>query len=434
MFKLIFKNLWARRRRNAWIVIELVLITIVAWVVLDPAMVTGYYFTLDPGYDIERLVSIHIAEIPEGGRGYDAANSGRENNMENVRRLLDRVRTDSRVEAATIGMSEGFESHNSNVNSFPNVSADGVYFHVKFLPNTDFFKTFGIKGLDGEIFKEPAVSGNDIIISRSVAQVMHPGVANPVGHYLNEMTDSTYNWDRNKLIAGVVEDALYRSTMGRSPIVYRYEKDRKIKDISQVKLVLRLKSGVNPNRFIEEYSPVIANELKAGNVYAHSPELYTDIRDNMARDSHNKYVISLALAAFFFVNLCLGIIGTFYLQTRTRSRDTGIMRSFGATPRKILLEIMSEGWIMTTISWILGCGIYYMYVRKIGLAKPEGTGWGESETIKEVMPQWIDFFWTHFSVVSLFIYVVLMITVSIGIYIPARRISSANPVDALKDE
>lgn len=169
-------------------------------------------------------------------------------------------------------------------------------------------------------------------------------------------------------------------------------------------------------------------------MYAHSPELYTDIRDNMARDSHNKYVISLALAAFFFVNLCLGIIGTFYLQTRTRSRDTGIMRSFGATPRKILLEIMSEGWIMTTISWILGCGIYYMYVRKIGLAKPEGTGWGESETIKEVMPQWIDFFWTHFSVVSLFIYAVLMITVSIGIYIPARRISRANPVDALKDE
>ena len=55
MIKLIFKNLWARRRRNAWVLIELILITIVAWVVLDPAIVSGYYFSLDSGYDVDRL-------------------------------------------------------------------------------------------------------------------------------------------------------------------------------------------------------------------------------------------------------------------------------------------------------------------------------------------------------------------------------------------
>lgn len=74
MLKLILKSLWARRRRNVWIILELILITIVAWVVLDPAIVTGYNLSLQPGYDIDRLVSISLSEIPEKvGTGCEAS-------------------------------------------------------------------------------------------------------------------------------------------------------------------------------------------------------------------------------------------------------------------------------------------------------------------------------------------------------------------------
>ena len=314
-------------------------------------------------------------------------------------------------------------------------STDGCYVVVKFFRNTDFFKTFGIKDLDGNNFVEPPLSGNDIIISKSVARIMHPGI-NPVGHYLNESSNTAshrYEWDRNKLIAGVTDDAIYRSTMGRSPIVYKYEKDSKIRSANSVSLALRLKPGVNPDRFIVEYSEMISKSLRSGNIYAHSPISYTDIKDNMSRIERNKYIISLALVSFFFINLCLGIIGTFYLQTRTRSRDTGIMRSFGATPGSILREIISEGWIMTTLSCVIGCGLYYLYIRKEGLFEPDSM-WGHSDTIITAMPHWHDSFWMHFGIISAIIYVALMITVSIGIYFPAWRISHANPVDALKDE
>lgn len=434
MLKLIFKNLWACRRRNIWVVIELILITIVAWVVLDPAIVTGYHLSLDPGYDIDRLVAMDLGEIPKEGRGYDEAAEGKI--MENVYRILDKVRTDSRVEAATVVPYLHPEGDAITLNSFPIDTVSGNYLDVKFFRGTDFFKTYGIKGLDGKPFQEPPISGSEIIVSRSVAAIMHPGI-NPVGHYLNETTDTAskmWGWNRNKLISGVTDELAYRSVIGRSPIVYGYEKEEKIQNAGQLLMVLRLKPEVNPHRFIEEYSPIIASELKAGNVYAHSPQLYTQIRDNMAMDAHNKYVISLALAVFFFVNLCLGIIGTFYLQTRTRSRDTGIMRSFGATPRKILIEIMSEGWIMTTISWVIGCCIFYVYARKNGLATPAGAWYSDNDAVLSVIPLWFDSFWTHFFVVSLIIYVILMLTVSIGIYIPARGISKVNPVDALKDE
>lgn len=434
MIKLIFKNIWARRQRNIWVIVELVLITIVAWVVLDPAIVSGYYFSLDCGYDIDRLVTIELAEIPKGGHGYDESSA--KSLMDDIHRLMDRVKTNPHVESATIVSTQVFESGSLSVNSFPKDSTDGAYAVVKFFPNTDFFKTFGIKGVDGKVFNEPPVSGNDIIISRSVGEVMHPGI-NPVGHYLNETTDSMsrrYEWDRNKVIVGVTDEVVYRSYMGRSPIIYKYDKESKVRHAGSITIVARLKPGVNVGKFMVEYNPVINSELKSGNVYAHSPAPFTDRRDAQARDVRNKYIISVALALFFFVNLCLGIIGTFYLQTRTRSRDTGIMRSFGATPGYVMRAILNEGWIMTTLAWIIGCGLFYFYAKKKGTLYEPEVFWGHSDTIISVLPQWCDFFMTHFMVVSAFIYVALMVTVTIGIYIPARRISRANPVDALKDE
>ena len=39
MFKLIWKNLWARRRKNGWLLAELILVSIISWVVLDPVIV-----------------------------------------------------------------------------------------------------------------------------------------------------------------------------------------------------------------------------------------------------------------------------------------------------------------------------------------------------------------------------------------------------------
>ena len=42
MLKLILKNLWARRRRNGWLLAELILVSIVTWIILDPVIVMTY--------------------------------------------------------------------------------------------------------------------------------------------------------------------------------------------------------------------------------------------------------------------------------------------------------------------------------------------------------------------------------------------------------
>ena len=53
MFKLIIKNLWSRRKRNGWLLAELMLVTVVAWVIIDPLVMAVVVKTTPYGYDTD---------------------------------------------------------------------------------------------------------------------------------------------------------------------------------------------------------------------------------------------------------------------------------------------------------------------------------------------------------------------------------------------
>ena len=56
MLKLILKNLWARRVRNAWLLAELILVTVLTWYITDPLFVLSYNQTLPLGYEPDGLL------------------------------------------------------------------------------------------------------------------------------------------------------------------------------------------------------------------------------------------------------------------------------------------------------------------------------------------------------------------------------------------
>ena len=55
MLKLIFKTLWSRRRRNGWLLAELIVVCIVSWVIFDPVIVVTHDRMIPLGYDADRL-------------------------------------------------------------------------------------------------------------------------------------------------------------------------------------------------------------------------------------------------------------------------------------------------------------------------------------------------------------------------------------------
>jgi ABC-type antimicrobial peptide transport system permease subunit len=137
----------------------------------------------------------------------------------------------------------------------------------------------------------------------------------------------------------------------------------------------------------------------------------------------------LLLAVFFLVNLVLGVIGSFYLQTRRRVTEMGVHRSFGASRRNIIAILMGEGFALTTVSFIIGDLLYLQYALKYGL----DTGFGNN-IMYNIINNWVTNFNEHFAIISAVVYVILMACVAIGVYLPARSVSRINPVDALRNK
>lgn len=310
MLKLIFKNLLARRGRYCWIFIELCLVTIISWTVLDRVVVNTVYNSLPVGYDLDRLAVFSLGEYPDSSGNDEETidkKEQKERAMQDINRILDRVRSDSRVESATIAGSLSFVSGSVTMSTIPSGKdeEDGVYFMVYFWPSTDFFKTFGIKdayNTSSDHYEETAMSGRELIVSKSIAEYMFPG-EKAIGHFLEEK-DTTANPEKYSRIVGVVADANYRPDIGRSPLVY---KTRKVKDISvgETDIVIRLKPGVDVRKFTEDYSPVLASDLKSDKIFSHSLTTFRQRYDQNARDQRNQSFINSSIAIFFFVNILL---------------------------------------------------------------------------------------------------------------------------------
>ncbi|MCM1075821.1 MAG: FtsX-like permease family protein [Bacteroides sp.] len=442
MLKLILKNIISRRGRYCWIFIELILVAVIGWSVLDEVVVNIYKTTMSPGYDIDRLASFRIAEFPDesdSGDKKDDIDKAAEEYFRHLNRILDRVRSDNRVEAVTITDENsplgGYTAINGITNGEEN--SGGFYYTVNFWPNTDFFKTFGITDAyspDGKIFEEPSMSGRDLIVSESVARYIF-GDESAKGRFLEEK-DPKRNPEKLSGIVGVVDNIVYNPRYSLTPIAYKKRKVRDfIRNGGPFNGVIRLKPGVDVDKFIEEFSPVVDKELRSGNLYSHSLMSFTDKETIATRDMRNENFIGMSIAMFFFINILLCMVGTFYLQTRKRSEETGVMRTFGASRGFIIREMLGEGVVIVILAWLIGCTAFWYYIKDEGLT-PVAASFSENSllAIKTMLPTWADDFWLHYSIVSGIILAIMLACTLIGIYIPARRISRINPIDALRDE
>ena len=143
MFRLIIKNLWHRRLRNGWLLAELILVTIVSWIILDPVVVDTYDLNRPLGYDADRLCQIQISELEEGSIGYDPSRA--ETGSNDKQRILEKLRRHPQVESATLLDAAVYPNSNSEVNrTFTRSDSVDVYVaQIWFKPFSDFFKTFG---------------------------------------------------------------------------------------------------------------------------------------------------------------------------------------------------------------------------------------------------------------------------------------------------
>lgn len=428
MLRHILKSLWTRRRRNVWIFAELILVYIVTWMVIDPLYVIWHNTNLPNGFDIENLYQLKIVSLPSEAREFKKEESDLEHMNINLDRISAKLKNYEGVEAMTIVLNDLFPySSTMTTNSIMLDTLKGakqIYpSEIHFLQNTDFIKTFRFRSeVDGswERLANTPFPENSVMVSANVKRLFETD-EDLVGKEVFRFRIRKAN------IIAVYQDV--KNSGKKQPISTILIPAGKLteNDFFALSCFIRVNDNISERQFLEKFLPWASRELKAGNLYVQKVVPFHAIYDNESIQSGMKNEVrqKTALALFFVINLFLGIAGTFWLNTRTRREEIGIRLSFGASPGMITKMLLLEGFVLTTVSSLIGCFAYLQWALKEGF------------NMREVAPDpayMINYFAPHFTLVSLVVYFLLLIVVSLGIWLPARAASKINPVDALRDE
>lgn len=429
MLKLILKNLWARRRRNAWLLAELILVTVLTWYITDPVFVLSYNRSLPLGYNPEGLLIAQLNNLPSKAPGYSEEESDSLHTMQNLQRLLQELRNHPDVQCATPLITFAYPASEGTAMAMLKYDtlefASNVYY---FLPHSNYFETFGFRGVDGKTAQEldnMDFENGDQILTEDLVYRLTGGNSLTGKRFFDTQVNDTIDYRIRAMVEKV------RTLTFEQGVGCRFEPQLQLQ-ASEVEdngqLLFRLRPGVSEQRFMHEFRPWARKHLRVGNLYVRNASNYQQQIEKREYEwgITNKYRMNVALAIFFLTNLALGVTGTFWLQTRSRREEVGVLLSYGASPNHIVRLLMGEAAVLATFAWIIGCFAYLQY----GIS--EGNWFQQGEITGDLY--WINNFSLHFIAVSLIVYVIILAVVLLGVYIPARSISRIPPTEALRDE
>ena len=146
-----------------------------------------------------------------------------------------------------------------------------------------------------------------------------------------------------------------------------------------------------------------------------------NVADQLQQNQQFARVLQLIVAFVAFGTIVAGIIGISNIMVfvvKERTKELGIRKALGATPKSVIGTILLESIFITTISGFIGM--------MLGIAILSSLG----EKLK-------DFFITNPNInlgTAIFATVILIIFGGLAGYIPARRAARIKPIVALRDE
>lgn len=426
----IFKSILGRKTRFLVLFIEIVIVTVIGWMIVEPVALETTRLLMPAGYDYDRLVLLTINSFDEKSSKFDNSSESQDN-RKNFDNLLRMVRQYPGVEKATYNAWQSFEMRGRSSNM---IRVDSTYMGkgiedlethmtcIQFLPNSDFFSTFGIKDINGKPFQEPENDGSSYIISNTVAKAQFPD-SSPLGKDVFEQSQ----WYPSSNIVGVTSDVLYVKGDGRTAVYFEPMKYNEW--FRPNGITLRLGEGVNPRVFIEKLKSELS-DFQSGNLYITHPVYMSDQRETRFADKKRELTQKWIIVAFFLINVLLGVAGTFYVQCKTRIPDAGVMRAFGASGWVIRWNIIGEALLTAFLGWLIGSVIYLIYLKTQGF--PMDTD--AEPVIRVLRPIWHDTKLGRYSVIGGIILLLLLATSALGACLPARKVSRVPIVDSLRDE
>ena len=189
--------------------------------------------------------------------------------------------------------------------------------------------------------------------------------------------------------------------------------------MGSLQIAFRIHPNVNSSGFADRFFQRTKSELQAGNFQVSSIIPYDDIRRDFLRNHNaaNTARLVSTVGGFLLANIFLAIIGTFWFRISRRRAELGLRMALGSSRGGIFRFCFLEGLILLTLAAVPAILVCANLL------------WGDIVSTK-VMPQSL----TRFLTDVLISWLVLALTILLGIAYPAWQAATLRPADALHEE
>lgn len=417
MIRHILKTIRNERTRNIGLVLELFLVAVALWYLMDYTIAVTRNYVEPLNFDTEHTYIVRMGYLSGKSAEYNAE-AENESLGENVFKVLERVGVNPMVEAASI-----------SVNSSPHIGSNSFYTLFNDTINTEnavlrrqvtpgFFHVFRYKSVNGSTAElSDAIERGECILSEGVEKEIFPD-----GPGIRE-TFSTGNDEQSaKLRIGAISTDIRYDNFSDSkkyfamPLTAGWIDENFGKGyIPFLELCVRAKPEEDHD-FIHRFREQMTPQFRVGNLYLKTIQSIPVNKKAYQRDDMNELYIRYFIILFLLVNIFLGISGTFWFRTQERRGEIGLRMALGSTPGGILRIFYLEGTLLLTLA-VIPVMIIFIFVKEVDFLYAPDT--------YNAARYFTDFAGT---------YLLLLGMILLSILSPAKKAAGISPVDALRDE
>lgn len=440
MINHILKQIWAQRRYNVWIFIELMLVFSVVWVLTDYGLVIMHNRAIPQGFDSSDTYLIEYGIYEEDTSKFDETENSESKIIDNLDLFTRKIKEYPNVEVADLTytgwgstpFSGSFNSTSIKKNS-DNDSTE-VFAEVKNARSNDYFRIFRYTSAQDDSWERLANidlrQNNSVLITKSVERELFKNESAIGQTIIADMGEGKQNY----VVADVINNQKrFDYTLPTNAIIGA-SPQATARNLYGFAVAIRVKKGTPERDFISNFKKDMTKQLRIGNFYLKDIKSFQQIKNNKEYEFGitNNMRTRTALGLFFLLNIALGVIATFWLRNETRRSEIGLRMALGSTQVTLQKQFIIEAIIIFTLA-IIPAIIINLLIAKADIIKLGRDIMMPYQSI-EGSPYIIENFTLRFLISNVITYIMLLIIVVLSAWLPANKASKLHPVEALRDE
>ena len=403
------KNEWLS---NLWLVLELLVVSVVMWYVVDYLYTRAATYLEPRGFNIEHCYLIELGELTPKSPDY-MPDKSRDDTHADIAELVERLRRRPEVEA--VSLSQNSYPYNGS-NSSGEVRYDTLQspeWTIRRMVTPDFVRVFRYQGTRGETPEQLAemLERGEFLASDNLYRKYDHKLTEFVGKRFQLFGDTTKTYQ----LGAALQNVRYHDyDQARSSYCFLAKQSFYYVGLE---LCVRVREGQD-NNFITKLKEDSESQFRIGNLFISEIRSFHDIRRNFQQAWTNdirNYVMGMG---FLLLNIFLGLLGTFWFRTQQRRSEIALHKAHGATDGAIFRRLLSEGLLLLAVVTPIALVIDW------NLAHLELNSWRNGTTLE----------WDRLLLCAGISFVLMALMIAIGIGIPARKAMKVQPAEALHDE